>query len=41
MIFIPRKDGISHKEMEATSKEQAVVGCDVLLQSLVAQAKMS
>jgi N-carbamoyl-L-amino-acid hydrolase len=41
MLFIPCKDGISHNEMEAVSKEQAAAGCDVLLQTLVAQAKTS
>jgi N-carbamoyl-L-amino-acid hydrolase len=38
MIFIPCKDGISHNEIEDTTKEQAAAGCDVLLQAIVAQA---
>jgi N-carbamoyl-L-amino-acid hydrolase len=35
MIFVPCKDGISHNEVEFTSKEQCAAGAQVLLQAVM------
>ena len=36
MIFVPCRDGISHNEIEFTSKEQCAAGAQVLLQAVLA-----
>jgi beta-ureidopropionase / N-carbamoyl-L-amino-acid hydrolase len=36
MIFVPSRDGISHNELEFTSKEQCAAGAQVLLQAVLA-----
>jgi N-carbamoyl-L-amino-acid hydrolase len=35
MIFVPCKDGISHNEVEYSSKEQCAAGAQVLLQAVL------
>jgi N-carbamoyl-L-amino-acid hydrolase len=35
MIFVPCRDGISHNEMEFSSKEQCAAGAQVLLQAVL------
>jgi N-carbamoyl-L-amino-acid hydrolase len=35
MIFVPCHDGISHNEVEFTSKEQCAAGAQVLLQAVM------
>jgi N-carbamoyl-L-amino-acid hydrolase len=35
MIFVPCRDGISHNEVEFSSKEQCAAGAQVLLQALL------
>ncbi len=41
MIFIPCKDGISHNESESATPEHVVAGCNVLLQTMLAQAVLA
>ena len=38
MIFTPCKDGLSHNESESIEPEQAVAGCQVLFEAVVARA---
>ncbi len=38
MIFTPCKDGISHNEIESTSKEECTAGCNVLLHAMMKMA---
>ncbi|HTQ82987.1 MAG TPA: M20/M25/M40 family metallo-hydrolase, partial [Pseudolabrys sp.] len=35
MIFVPCRDGISHNEVEFSSKEQCAAGAQVLLQAVL------
>jgi N-carbamoyl-L-amino-acid hydrolase len=35
MIFVPCRGGISHNEVEFTSKEQCAAGADVLLHAVL------
>jgi N-carbamoyl-L-amino-acid hydrolase len=35
MIFVPSRDGISHNELEFTSREQCAAGAQVLLQAVL------
>ena len=35
MIFVPCQDGISHNEVEFSSKEQCAAGAQVLLQAVL------
>ena len=35
MIFVPCRDGISHNEVEYSSKEQCAAGAQVLLQAVL------
>ncbi|MGH3928077.1 MAG: hypothetical protein ACRDTT_35310, partial [Pseudonocardiaceae bacterium] len=35
MIFVPCRGGISHNEVEFTSKEQCAAGAQVLLQTVL------
>jgi N-carbamoyl-L-amino-acid hydrolase len=35
MIFVPCRDGVSHNEVEFTSKEQCAAGAQVLLQAVL------
>ena len=39
MIFTPCKDGISHNEIESTSKEECGAGCNVLLHAVMTMAR--
>ncbi|TIC87112.1 Zn-dependent hydrolase [Crenobacter intestini] len=41
MIFIPCKDGISHNESESATPEHVAAGCNVLLQTMLAQAVLA
>ena len=41
MIFTPCKDGISHNEIESTSKEECAAGCNVLLYAMMSMAGVS
>ena len=38
MVFVPCENGISHNEVENARPEDLAVGCDVLLQAIVARA---
>jgi len=38
MIFTPCKDGISHNEIESTTKEECSAGCNVLLHAITKMA---
>ena len=38
MIFVPCLDGISHNEAEYASPEDCALGCQVLLESVLARA---
>jgi N-carbamoyl-L-amino-acid hydrolase len=35
MVFVPCRDGISHNEIEFSSKEQCAAGAQVLLQAVL------
>lgn len=41
MIFIPCKDGVSHNEIESARPEHVTAGADVLLQVMLAAAKLA
>ena len=41
MIFVPRKDGVSHNEIEDAQPQHLEAGCNVLLDAMVARAGRS